>query len=194
MVTEMRFLQAIGTLSSLLGATRKVAFTLPASYIPPLPSFAATLPRSQLRFPSPSFVARWLDPQPSFAGRLPHTQLCFPLTQLCCQVAGATFVSVIHELHFACSRITLNKDPTVWLIELDWPTPVSCPPSLGWCMCIALRTLQSKSSLCSTSFGCRSMLRGVQVPSKERRAGNKCWPVSSIQPNSMILIQSANNN
>ncbi len=25
------------------------------------------------------------------------------------------FPSVIHELHFACSWITLNKDPTVWL-------------------------------------------------------------------------------
>ncbi len=46
----------------------------------------------------------------------------------------AMFASAIHELRFACSWITLNKDPTVWL---DWAISANTCilPSYG---CIAL--------------------------------------------------------
>jgi hypothetical protein len=71
------------------------------------------------------------------AATLPHKARCspcllpFPLTQLCYQVTGATFASVIHELHFAWSWITLLLDPTVWLDGAK-PANTCNPPSFPW--------------------------------------------------------------
>ena len=67
------------------------------------------------------------------------------------------FTSVIHELGFAYSWITLNKDPTVWLHGVS-PANTFMPPTLRWTVpaqCNAysplkgLSTNQSKHSLCS---------------------------------------------
>ncbi len=42
-----------------------------------------------------------------------------------------TFASVVHELHFACSWITLILDPTVWL-DGARPANTYIPPSFPW--------------------------------------------------------------
>jgi hypothetical protein len=67
--------------------------------------------------PSSSFALRWPPPclMPPYLGQPTRSNLQGGLHQLCFEVAGATFASVVHELPFAWSRITLILDPTVWL-------------------------------------------------------------------------------
>ncbi len=55
------------------------------------------------------------------------------LTRCCCHATGAMFASVGY-------------------MELDQPTPVSCPPSLKWCMCTMLHTHHSKVLSLLSSF------------------------------------------
>jgi hypothetical protein len=56
------------------------------------------------------------------------------------------------------------------LLELDLPTPVSCPPSLEWCLSTAWCTLGAKARG-------KALVSGAQVPFKGRRAGYRCWQV-----------------
>ncbi len=58
--------------------------------------------------PSPSFAVRWTHsfPLTQLAPSSPHPALLF---------SKMLFASVVHELSFDCSWITLNKNPTVWL-------------------------------------------------------------------------------
>ncbi len=53
------------------------------------------------------------------------------LTQLGSEVAGAIFTSVVHELHFACSWISLILDPAVCL-DGARPANTCIPPSFPW--------------------------------------------------------------
>ncbi len=55
--------------------------------------------------------------------------------------SGTMFASVIHELHFSCSWITTIRILLFGWMELDLPTPVSYPPSLGWCSHTVQHTL-----------------------------------------------------
>ncbi len=102
------------------------------------------------------------------------------LTQLCSQVMGAMFASVVHELHFTCSWIILNKDPTVWLDRARLAN-TCIPPSFSWMtptQGAAHPPLKGASPL--NSLGSQSGLSDLWVPFKGRRVGYRCWLVCSI--------------
>ncbi len=108
--------------------------------------------------------ARWLPPFPQ-----PSPS---QLTQLCCRVTRPTFASVIHELCFACSWITLILDRTVWL---DGARPANtCNPAFFPWMAPAHCTLYlgSQSLWGGKHLWVVGMAHGAQVPFKRR---NPIW-------------------
>jgi hypothetical protein len=77
---------------------------------------STTLPASSLS-PSSSLALRWPPPclLPPYLGQPARSQLQGGFHQLCFEVAGTTFDSVVLELCFAWSWIILILDLTVWL-------------------------------------------------------------------------------
>jgi hypothetical protein len=95
---------------------------------------STTLSASSLS-PSSSFALRWPPPclLQAYQGQPARSHLQGGLHQLGSQVPGATFTSVIHELPFACSWITLILDATIWL-HGDRPPNTCIPPTFLWIM------------------------------------------------------------
>ncbi len=105
------------------------------------------LPTSSLSHSS-SFALRWPPPclMPPYLWQPTRSNLQGGLHQLCFEVAGATFASVVHELPFAWSWITLILDPIVWLDGARLAN--TCIPSSFLWMVPAHRTAYPGSQCC----------------------------------------------